>query len=176
MKNTIKLFAVFLFTSITFTSCDDVEDLIDVDFDSSISGKYNLNFEAEESNKAISESMTLNLADNNDISKYLNKLKEIKITKITYEITKFTGDQYVNMNVGFYMNGSVIKAPMDYNLDSESAVIYEITDADILNSISTTLLSSKQVTLELKGEYESLASATAELTVVVYFDATANPL
>ncbi|MFD1292834.1 hypothetical protein ACFQ5N_03205 [Lutibacter holmesii] len=175
MKKTIKLVAAILLVSFTFTSCDDVEDLIDVDFKSSISGKYNLNFEAESEEK-ISESLTLNLADNSDVSKYLSKLKEVEITKITYEITKFTGDNNVDMNVGFYMNGNTIVAPTEYNLSSELGVVFEITDKTVLNTVSSTLLSSKKVVLDLKGEYLSMAAATAELTVVVYFNATANPL
>lgn len=182
MKNTIKFltaFALVVITSFTFASCDEIEGLADVDFKSSINGKYNLAFEAE-SDEKISESMTLNLADDNDISDYLNKLKKVKITKITYEITKFTGDQYVDMNVGLYLyeekENKIIIAPRDYNLDSESSVVYEITDTSILNTISTELLNSKQIRLLLKGDYQSMSAATAELTVTVYFEATANPL
>ena len=180
MKNTIKFLTAFVLT-ITFslTSCDKVKDLADIDFSSSLTGKYNLNFEAE-SEKNIDETMTINLADDTNISEYLNKLKKIKITKITYEITKFTGDQYVDMNVGLYLyeekDNKIIIAPRNYNLDSESAVEYEITDQGILQTISTTLLNEKQIRLLLKGDYASLPTATAEITVTVYFDVTANPL
>lgn len=180
MKNTIKFLTVLVAViSFTFTSCDEIDDLTEVDFNSSLSGAYNLNFEAE-STKKISESITLDLAENNDISKYLSKLNDVEITKITYEITKFTGDQYVDMNVGLYQyeekENKIIIAPRDYNLDSETSVVYEITDTAILNAISTELLNSKQVKLLLKGDYQSLSSATAEITVTVYFKATANAL
>ncbi len=180
MKNTIKFLTVLVAViSFTFTSCDEIDDLTEVDFNSSLSGAYNLNFEAE-STKNINESLTLDLASDNDISKYLNKLNEVEITKITYQITKFTGDQYVDMNVGLYQyeekENKIIIAPRDYNLDSETSVVYEITDTAILNAISTELLNSKQVKLLLKGDYQSLSSATAEITVTVYFKATANAL
>lgn len=178
MKNTIKFLTAFVLvvvTSFTFTACDAIEDLADVDFKSSLKGKYNLNFDGD-TDEAISESLTLNLADNSSISKYLDKLKKVKITKITYEITNFSGDEYLNMAVGFYMNGNTIVPSAKYNLKSEQGVEFEITDAAVLQTISTTLLNSKKVTLQLKGDYESVAAATAELTVTVYFEATANPL
>jgi len=178
MKNTITISAI-LVLSFTFNSCDKVEELANIDFNSSLSGKYNLSFSSE-TEENINESLIINLADDTNIAEYLNKLKKIKITKITYEITNFTGDQYVDMNVGLYLyeekNNQIIIAPRDYNLSSESSVKYEITDLNILKTISTKLLNNKQITLLLKGDYQSLTSATAEITVTVYFETTANPL
>jgi hypothetical protein len=180
MKNTIKFLTAFIL-SIAFSliSCDKVESLADIDFNSSLTGTFNLNFDGE-TDGTISESLKLDLASDDDISEYLNKLKKIKITKITYEISKFDGDQYVDMNAGLYLyeekNNLIIVAPQNYNLDSETSVEYEITDSAILELISTELLSKKQIELLLKGDYQSLPQATAEITVTVYFDVTANPL
>lgn len=193
MKNTIKFLTVLIAVfSFTFTACDEVEKLADVDFNSSLSGKYNLNFNPD-AEEEVNESMTINLADNSSISEYLNKLKKVKITKITYQITQFTGSYEVDMNVGFYMNGTTIITPKEYSLNTDKGVEYELTDATILKTISTTLLNNKQVTLQLKGNYESyqipsknqltqkgentnVAPLTAELKVTVYFEATANAL
>ena len=176
MKNSIKFLTAFILTiAFSLTSCDEVESLADVDFNSSLSGKYNLNFKAE-TEEEINESLTINLADDSTISEYLNKLKNIEISKITYEIINFSGDNYVDMNVGLYMNKNTIVAPKEYNLSSENGVVYEITDAAILKTISSTLLNSKQVTLKLEGKYASVSAATAEIKVTVYFKATANPL
>jgi len=185
MKNSIKFLTVLVVTGLTFTACDDIESLADIDFKSSLTDKYNIDFSGE-TEGAINESMTLDLADNSSVSKYLDKLKKVKITRITYKLTKYSGDKYVGMNVGFYMNGNTIVAPNKYDSDSDLGVEYEITDAAILQTISTTLLSSKKVTLQLKGEYksetpgkgknQSESAATAEITVTVYFEATANPL
>lgn len=176
MKNTIKFLTVLVAVfSFTLTSCDEVESLADVNLKSSISGKYNLNFNEETEDK-IDESLLLNLADEGDVSEYINKLKKVNITRITYQISAFTGDNYVDMNVGFFMDGNEIVAPMDYNLGSQLGVVYEITDASILQTISTTLLNKKQVTFKLQGAYSSMSAATAEIKVTVYFDAVANPL
>ncbi|SDW15163.1 hypothetical protein SAMN05444411_101166 [Lutibacter oricola] len=177
MKNTIKLLTAVLIIAFTFTSCDedDIKSIADVTVETSLSETFGLNFKAE-TQEEINESMTINLADNNSIAEYLNKLKKIKITKITYEITEFSGDNYTEMNVGYYINGNTIVAPKNYNVNDSKGVEYEIIDSDILQTISTTLLNNKQVTLELKGDYQSLQNATGKITVTVYFEATANPL
>ncbi len=177
MKNRIKFLTVLIVCSFIFTSCDedDLKSFADITVESSLTENYNLNFNAE-SEEAIEESMTINLADDTTISEYLNQLEKIKITKITYEITSFTGDHYVDMNVGFYMDENAIVIPKEYNLYNETGVEYEITDASILETISTTLLSNKEVTFKLKGDYQSLSPAAAEITVTIYFKLTANPL
>ena len=177
MKNSIKFLAVFVLvvTGFTFTACDEIDDLTSVDFTSSLSDQFNLSFD-ESSEEAIDESLTFDLADNNSVSKYLNKLKEVDITKITYRVTKYSGDENLNLNVGFYVNGSAVVPVTNYNLKSELGNEFEITDPAILKTISTTLLSKKQVTLQLKGNYNSKSAATAELYVTVYFDATAKAL
>lgn len=193
MKNSIKFLTVLVAVfSFIFTSCDEIEDLADIDLNSSLSGKYDLNFKADTS-EDVNESMTINLADDSTISAYLNKLKKIEITKITYQITQFTGSYEVDMNMGFYMNGTTIVTPKEYVLSNDKGVEYELTDATILKTVSTTLLNNKQVTLQLKGDYASYqtpskaelsqkgaqantAPLTAEIKVTVYFEATANAL
>lgn len=181
MKNTIKFLTVLLVVGFTFTSCDedDIKSLADITVDSSISGTYNLAFEAE-SRDDINESVQFSLSDNSAISAYINKLEEIKITKITYKITEFTGDHYVEMNVGLYqyiaMEDRTIIEPRNYNLEDEESIEYEITDTAILNEVSMDLFDNKQIKLFLEGDYQSLPAATAELIVTIYFEATANPL
>ena len=177
MKNSIKFLTVLVLavTGFTFTACDSIDDLTDVDFSSSLSDTFYLNFN-ESAEDEINESLTFNLADNNSVAKYLNKLEEVNITRITYKVTQFSGDDYLSLNVGFYVNGNTIVPETNYNLKNVLGTEFEITDAAILKTISTTLLSKKEVTLELKGNYMSETAATAELYVTVYFDATANAL
>ena len=175
MKNTIKLLAIILVAtlSIPFTACDD--DILDVDFSTTISEKIDVNIIEGQTN--VDESSTLSL-DNKDTNKYLNKIKNVKITKLTYKITSFTGDPNGTINGSLYAN--TLKLDLNnFNVKEayDNATIFEITDIDKLNEIATLLKNNKSVNIGIKGTINAANEAmNFEVEVTAKLDLTANPL
>ncbi|MDV7186666.1 hypothetical protein R3X25_05180 [Lutibacter sp. TH_r2] len=174
MKNTIKFLTVLVAVfSFTFTSCDD--DILDVDFNTTITAKIPVHVDQDQ--ETVNESTILSL-DNSDTNKYLNKIKGVEITKLTYKITNFSGDATGTINVDFKADNLILQTEgfvveNAYN----NTTIFEVTDIDKLNNMANLLKNNKSVTVGVSGDCVAKENSmdfnvevTAELKV------TANPL
>lgn len=174
MKNTIKFLTVLVIAvSFTFTACSD--DLLDVDFTTSITEKIPITI--DQGQEIISESAILSL-DNSDTNKYLNKIKNVEITKLTYKIITFSGDESGSLDVEFNANDIVLDN-IDFNVKNaySNVTIFEVTDVAKLNEMANLLKKNKQVTVGVNGNCSALEDAmdfTIEVTVAL--NVTANPL
>jgi hypothetical protein len=172
MKNTIKLLVVLLI-AFTFNSCDNVEDLADVTFTTTLSENFDVSISETQEN--ISNQIILNL-DNSDTHDYLTKLKSVNINKLTYKFTNYTGNESCNMEVEISTDGNVFETK-EFQIKQavDNGTIYEITDVAKLNAMSIALKNNNQVTFKMEGTVadgsaDFIVEVTAEVTVV------ANPL
>lgn len=171
MKNTIKFLALLLI-SLPFTSC---EKLTDVDFSTEITNQFDVHINQNQGN--ISQSITLNL-DNSDTHDYLNKIKEVNITKLTYKVTNFTGDATGSINVVFSSDGTDFLSN-DFNVKqaNDNATIYEITNLTHLNQMATALKNNHQVELSISGDcLAENDDMDFDIEVTAELDVVANPL
>jgi hypothetical protein len=172
MKNTIKLLVVLLIV-FTFNSCDDVTDLADVTFTTTLSENFDVSI--SETQESISNQVILNL-DNSDTHDYLTKLKSVNINKLTYKFTNYTGNESCNMEVEISTDGNVFETK-EFQIKQavDNGTIYEITDVAKLNEMATALKNNNQVSFGMEGAVfdgpaDFIVEVTAEVTVV------ANPL
>ena len=174
MKNTIKFLAIILI-SITFQSCDDIEDLADVNFNTTINEK--IAFHVDQNQEAISESITLSI-DNSDTHDYLNNLERVSITKFTYKIIDFIGDEEGSVNITFFVDGvSLSQESFIVKQVNDDATIFEITDTNKLNTIASTLKNNHQITASISGTSTAINdSMDFKVDITINLSIVANPL
>ena len=172
MKNTIKLLAVLLI-AFTFNSCDDVKDLADVNFTTTLSENFDISISESQDN--ISDQVILNI-DNSDTHDYLDKLKSVSINKLTYKFINYTGNESCNMEVEISTDGNIFETKtFQIKQAVDNGTIYEITDVAKLNAMATALKNNQQVSFKMEGTVSDgpatfIVEVTAEVTIV------ANPL
>jgi len=174
MKNTIKFLAIILI-SITFQSCDDVEGLADVNFNTSINEK--IAFHVDQNQEDISESITLSI-DNVDTHDYLNNLETVSITKFTYKIIDFFGDEEGSVNVALFVDGvSLSQESFIVKQVNDDSTIFEITDTNKLNIIASTLKNNHQITASISGTSIAINdSMDFKVDITIDLTIVANPL
>ena len=178
MKNTIKILVILLLVNFTITSCDEIEDLADVDFNTQITERIPIHFDAEVDQGIIDQHIILSL-DNSDTHDYLNKIKDVTITKVTYKIIDLVGgDQYSDIQTDFSMDAFDLDQNVEINVKSafENQTVFEIADVSKLNNIANAIKNNKQVSANINGYYRSFIAADFKIEITVYLDVTANPL
>lgn len=176
MKNKIKFLTVLVAVfSFTFTACDEIEDLVDVDFTTSVSA--NIPVTIDQGQETVDEGVVLSL-DNNATHDYLNKLEEVEITKLTYKITSFSGDALGTVDVSLYADD--IKLDLNsFNVEKayDGSTIFEVTDVTKLNEMANLLEKNKSVTVGIKGScYAPESDMNFNVQVTASLKVTANPL
>lgn len=172
MKTTVKILSVLLICFV-FTSCD--EDLLDVDFDTTVKATIVAN--VDQGQETINESVVLSL-DNNDTHKYLDKIKDVKIKKLTYKIISFSGNDKGSVDVDFYANSITLRTE-GFNVKSayDAGTIFEITDVSKLNTVANLLKNNKSTTVGISGEtISNESSMNFSIQVTAELEVTANPL
>jgi hypothetical protein len=91
MKKTLKIMGLLLITA-AFVTCDALEEADDVTFHADLE----IIFVADENGEGVGvpydDLQTLDFADNSEIAPYLDKIKDIEITRVTYRITGYQED------------------------------------------------------------------------------------
>lgn len=172
MKNTIKLLAVLLVV-FTFNSCDEAKALADVNFDTTVS--QDITIHIGENQEYISDEMTLNI-DNADTHAYLDRLKNVTIKKLTYKFKDFTGNENCTINVEISTDNNVFETKeftIKQEVDNET--VFEITDVNKINAMSTALQNNKSVTFKMEGEVSN-GEADFKVEVTAELEVVANPL
>src|SRR6478609_2440454 len=95
MKKTLKILGL-LFITATFVTCDALEELDYV----TLHSNFEIIFLADENGNGVSvayhDLQTLDFANDSEIAPYLDKIKAIEITKVTYRITGYQEDATAN--------------------------------------------------------------------------------
>lgn len=113
MKKSLKIIGL-LFITAAFVTCDALEEADDVTFHADLE----IIFPADENGNGVSvaykDLQTLDFANNSEIAPYLDKIKDIEITRVSYRITGYVEDATANppctnviMTNGFAKFGTV---------------------------------------------------------------------
>ncbi len=172
MKTTVKILSVLLIC-LVFTSC--VEDLLDVDFDTT--AKTTIVAHVNQGQETINESVILSL-DNNDTHEYLDNIKSVKIKKLTYKIISFSGNDLGSIDVGFYADDITLKTEAFVVKDAYNvSTIFQVTDISKLNAMADLLKNKKSTTVGISGQTFSLeGNMDFNIEVTAELEVTANPL
>lgn len=165
-------FLVLLLT-LSSNSCD--EDILDVEIFTEMSRSIDLHL--NQGQETINENYILDLK-NDDTKDFLNKIKDVRIQKLTYRITSFSGDPEGSIAGKVYIEGFSFGPEID-NIKRafDNNTTFEISNIDELNTIAELLKKNNQITVNLNGESacpNSSVDFTVEVTALL--DITANPL
>lgn len=176
MKTLFKNLVILALLVSPIISCDELEDLADFKKDIVLTEYFTVDLEG---NSEGIETIDLNISIlTAAIEPYADKLKEIEIQKITFEIVDYNGDAAAEFEVQFtadgtlFINESFVASEADTN-----NTIFEATNSQGLNSLATKLLNNNTVTISFSAESTNLEnSAYFRVETKFYIGVTANPL
>lgn len=186
-KPIVKILALFAI-ALTLASCDLFEKADDVTFEEELIVYWDADENLTGSNVPYSDNQILDLADYPVLAPYIDKIKSVEITKITYHVTDFNNDPHhspVTLTGGtaafgpFDSSTPSVTVPMagasGVNLGTATAETTLAIDAASLSKVAKDLLDDKQIKMYSAG---TLSTTPVEFTVVstFYVKITANAL
>jgi hypothetical protein len=181
--------ALILFVSaLAFVSCDLFEKADDVTFEEELVIYWDTDENLEGSNVPYEDMQILDLADYPVFEPYLDKIKSVEITKITYHVTGFNNNPHglpVKLTGGIAAFGPYdtsvpsVTVPMagatGVDLGSAGSEATLAIDAAGLSKVAKDLLDDKQIKMYSEG---TLSKTPVSFTVVstFYVKITANAL
>ncbi len=173
MKNILLVLGIFLI-GFSFSSCDE-EDIVGLlpKFDVNLVKTENIRVEIDQTNDGwvtYSKQTNLNII-NSDTKDYINKIKGLKINKLSYKIINFSGDPIGEVKGSFKVAGEVsLSNEFVVKTSADNGVVYQITEVAELNRIAIALKKGQDVVVEYSGS--ALCDDDAlDFTVEVTMDA-----
>jgi hypothetical protein len=169
-------------------SCDLFENIPDVSFDAALPLTFTVQENGTFTNKAYSNTQTLDATSNAEVAKYKDKIKEFTVNSVTYKITNYSSTPpgtAVTFSTGKMSFGAVgavastVATLGSVNLlsaSSGSGAAQTLTiDQAGLNAMASTLLADKKIDVATSGV---LSSTPVSFKVETIFNVTikASPL
>lgn len=176
MKALFKNIVILTILVAPIISCDEVEDLVDVTKTVELTQQFSVDLAGgDDSIESGNFNISILTAA---IEPYADKLKKVKIEKVTFEVVNYTGDALAEYEVQFkadgtlFINESFVGAEADAN-----NTIFEVSDTAALNTVAAKLLNSDSVTVSFNAESTNLENpASFTVQAKFYIEVTANPL
>ncbi|MDX9771227.1 MAG: hypothetical protein RBT19_12755 [Tenuifilaceae bacterium] len=147
MKKLITLFTIAGML-LMLSSC---EDGLTLRFDANF--KVNMNIDVEDTGKGdtfpFSETQTLNIEDDKEVAKQIEKIKELDITEIECEVTGIPSGQSIPL---LKMYVEEIDLTVTLEDITENHIITLPISEDLLNALSNYLFENHQATVTVSGE------------------------
>lgn len=154
MKKIILVLSVFLIC-FSFNSCDedDLEALVPA-FDVNLTKIETIPVQIDQTTGdwvTYSNKTNLNIV-NSDTEDYLNKIKEVKINRLSYKVMNFNGDPVGQVKGSFSVAGQVsLTNEFGVKSSADNGVVYQVTEVAELNRIAAALKSGQNVVVEYAG-------------------------
>jgi hypothetical protein len=165
---------LILATVLLFAGCDLFKDAAEVDFSTDltanipvvITGGKSANADAEVLAVPFSKSYELKLADNQDVSPYIDKIRKIDLKSLEGYVTGLVTGQTINtMSLDVTGVGTITTVT---NITPVNNTFYPVVEPDDLDAVGALLKKDRKVTLVIHGN----ASGPMTFTVTCIFDAT----
>jgi hypothetical protein len=171
--NNLKNLALIL-SVVVFTSCEEIEELTEVDFNSTLTQEVSVTL--SENNTSISESLTIRLADNEDIEPYLNQIESITVTSASYRIKDYNGIEMATGSIIVNANAEVF-GPFQHTFftDDQNATVFTLNPSQ-LNALASTLRSSNQLIVQFSGTQDPAQNANFNIEFSIVVEVTAQAL
>ena len=177
MKSFLKSLSALILVAFVLTGCDLFDKADDIGFDR----KLPLVFVINEGNISAdpvtySETEILNALNDDEITKYANKIKQIKLNKITYKIENYSAPEEVVFSDGsLQINaGKALATITSLTLqNTEEADV--VTDPLSFEDFAAQLKDDKQISINMQGTL-SKTPVTFKLTAYFHVTVTAEVL
>lgn len=147
---------ILLLVVVGFNSCDE-EDLAKIlpDIKVNISATEEIPVFVNQTNGSwanFTNTVPISII-NDDTDNYLNKIKAVKINKLSYKIINFAGDANGKVDVSFSVENVVsLTNAFTVKTSADNATVYQITETAELNRIANELLNKKTITVKYSGD------------------------
>ena len=166
MKTFIR-FLVVMLLMVSYTSCDKLDELTEVDFNTTLNEQLIVTIPAGE-DQALNETMLINI-DNSDTGDYLDLLQDVTITSFTYQLINFTGDVNGTIVGNFEVDGiQLLNHDMVVKQTVDAGTVFEITDVSQLNTIASKLKAGNNIFVGIVGE--SSCDEAMNFTIAISID------
>ena len=177
MKTTIKTLKtlVILFAAINLISCDEVDELTQVDLDATFTEEVTVNL--SENNASINGNVNINLADDPDLVDYLSNIEDIQITEVSYKIKNYVGVEEATGTITA-VAASQSFGPYDHTFftDAQNGTSFVFEDVDKLNTVANTLQSTNQVDVQFSGTQAPAQNGSFVIEITFKVTVTAQAL
>ncbi len=177
-KFIVKGLAGCFLLSLTLSGCELFDKVDDVTFDVTLPLDFVINEQLVSENPVqYSDISILDATDDPDVAKYKDKIREIKLNKITYEINNFAAPGAVTFTNGSLKLASgetlatASSVPMQNTPETELTAINQ----DGFNAFAADVLDDKQVGVSVNGTFSQTPVAFT-LTAHFYVTITADAL
>ncbi len=169
MKNLIKFFAVLLLF-VGYTSCDELDKLTEVDFNTSITERIIVNVDGGE-NVVFYNDVLVNI-DNPDTHDYLSKIESVRINSLTYKAVNVDGDANgVIHTADLRADGEMLATHTELS-GNALYEIYSIDDTAKLTIIANDLKSGADVQMAISGSISSQVDLGMQFDLEITLDLT----
>lgn len=188
MKKALKILGLIL-ASASLVTCDALEKADDITFHSAIEIDFVTDENGEGTDAPYEDVQLLDLATNAEINEHIDKIKDIKIERITYRILNY--DASPHFSAVLLTSGTASFGSADSNTPtvignfaaSAAAVNLQTTtaetdldiDADQFNDVAQMLLDDQKVKMYSEGTLSQIPVAFT-VRAKFYFEITANAL
>lgn len=163
MKNKLQLFLLATIVAIAFSSCDEVDKLTEFDVKQNFETTLNIkassqaakqNQTTKDATTVWSQTTTINLDENAEISKNLDLIERVAISSLKYEIVNYSGDESAKITDTSIDFGGTTVLIEDTVLKTADAADtkFTVSDADQLSAIATKLKTDKSLTITAQGK------------------------
>ena len=129
MKTAIKTLKtiLILFAAINLISCDEVDELTQIDLDATFTEEVTINLTQDNTN--INGSVNINLADDPDLADYLSNIEDVEITEASYKIKNYVGVEEATGSITATA-ASQNFGPYDHTFftDAQNGTVFEFND------------------------------------------------
>lgn len=177
MKTTIKTLkrACFFLAILGMYSCDEVAELTEFDFDTSITEEFTVPL--TDDNTELNGSFLVNLEDNEDVSEYLGNIEAIEITDASYTIINYVGAEEATGSISATAASQTF-GPYNHTFftDVQNATVFEFEDTSKLNTVANSLLNNNQVEVQFSGTQDPAQNGSLTIRVTFQLNVTAQVL
>lgn len=160
---------------VTIASCDEIDELTEVDFNTTITEEVSINF--SDQSTSFNETINIDLANNSDISPYLDRIEGIQITNATYQLSNYVGTAGATGTATVTSSGETF-GPFshDFDQDTQSMEDFPLTGATKLNTLESALRSNNQLSISISGSQDPAQNGSVTAIFTFRLEVTAQAL
>lgn len=179
MKTKIQFLAAF-FILFNISSCGDdlaelEESFLNIDVNTNLKEDFNIHVEAG-TNESFNNQEVVNI-NNEDTQKYLKNIKDVQITKLTFKLKNFTGNDATGVIAGdFFADGSLLYSKSIIVKEAcDNEIVFEITNLEEINKIADKFENGQNVTISYRGTSNSNSAMNFDVEISFSVIITVKP-
>ncbi|GAA0872892.1 hypothetical protein GCM10009117_20390 [Gangjinia marincola] len=171
-QHVLKNLFLCLFTIALVISCDEVEELTQVDIDNTITENISVQVAAgDEDIQSFSKSMTIGI-DNQEINNNRDKIEGLVINAMSYTFKNVNGNEEALVSGSLNIGGKIVTIDQTNPLEDQvNQIVTQIQDPSFLNDVAVLLKNNESIDLILTGNAEN---APVDFTMELKLDVTAT--